>query len=493
MSNIHKTVPMNNETINPSESNGLNMTSLIDITSSVMQDSQNMFKKAPEYVDLGLSVLWATCNVGANNPWEYGELIAWGETEPKESYGLDNYKFYECFEECNDDDDELTEVSDDDYFENDNITLLKYCTCNPYADDGFIDNITKLQSSDDVATVSYGSGWRIPTIEEFKELINNCETEWVENYQGQGVKGFKFTGKNGNHIFLPAAGYDLDTLNGTEGYYWSSSLNPDKPLNAFHFYFDEISDDPEDFFEDSYHRFSGLSVRAVRVKSFESNGLNMTSLTDMTNTMIQQPQIQLKTVPEYIDLGLSVLWATRNIGAKNPWEYGDFFAWGETEPKDNYSWDNYELCKDGDDEKLTKYCYSFFSGYNEYTDTLTKLQSSDDAASVILGDGWRMPTIDEFKELVNNCKTGSVTNYRGTGVNGYKIIGKNGNHIFLPAAGRNIGTLEDVGSDGYYWSSSLYTDVLPCYAHRILLFAGIIKTGHDERYYGLSVRAVRNK
>ena len=114
MSNIHKTVPMNNETINPSESNGLNMTSLIDITNSVMQDSQNMFKKAPEYVDLGLSVLWATCNVGANNPWEYGELIAWGETEPKESYGLDNYKFYECFEECNDDDDELTEVSDDD-------------------------------------------------------------------------------------------------------------------------------------------------------------------------------------------------------------------------------------------------------------------------------------------------------------------------------------------------------------------------------------------
>ncbi|MBR3757979.1 MAG: hypothetical protein IKK62_06070 [Bacteroidaceae bacterium] len=152
------------------------------------------------YVDLGLSVKWATCNVGASKPEDYGDHYDWGETDTKSKYSDKTYKW------CKGTDD----------------TMTKYCTDSEY---GTVDNRTTLTSSDDVATVKWGSKWRMPTKEEMKELDEDCTWTWTTQ---NGVKGMKVTGPNGNSIFLPAAGYRIDTdlcYRGSDGRYWSATLN----------------------------------------------------------------------------------------------------------------------------------------------------------------------------------------------------------------------------------------------------------------------------
>ena len=159
----------------------------------------------------------------------------------------------------------------------------------------------------------------------------------------------------------------------------------------------------------------------------------------------------------YVDLGLpsGLLWATCNIGADAPEDYGFYFAWGETQPKDNYDWNTYQYCN-GSSSTLTKYCNKSNYGYNGFTDNLTTLLPEDDAATANWGSDWRMPTKEEFQELYNNT---TVTWTTQNGVNGRLFTASNGNSLFLPAAGcRYDGSLNDVGSYGYYWSSSLDTD-----------------------------------
>ena len=152
----------------------------------------------------------------------------------------------------------------------------------------------------------------------------------------------------------------------------------------------------------------------------------------------------------YVDLGLSVKWATCNVGADSPEEYGDYFAWGETEPKDYYDWSTYKWCN-GSEYTLTKYCNDSYYGT---VDNKTVLEASDDAACANWGGSWRTPTMAEQEELYEQCT------WRWTiqnGVNGYKVTSnKNGKSIFLPAAGyRGDSSLYDAGSRGRYWSSSV--------------------------------------
>lgn len=153
---------------------------------------------------------------------------------------------------------------------------------------------------------------------------------------------------------------------------------------------------------------------------------------------------------EYVDLGLSVKWATMNVGASKPEDYGDYFAWGETTTKTTYDWSTYKWCN-GSESTMTKYCTSSDYGI---VDNKTTLELTDDAARANWGGSWRMPTTAEQDELRNNCTWTWTTQ---GGVNGYKVTSKtNGNFIFLPAAGfRGGGSLDDAGSGGYYWSSSL--------------------------------------
>ena len=192
---------------------------------------------------------------------------------------------------------------------------------------------------------------------------------------------------------------------------------------------------------------------------------------------------------EYVDLGLpsGTLWATCNVGATNPEDYGDYFAWGETQPKDYYDWSNYQYCN-GSYNTLTKYCTKASYGYNSYVDNLTILLPEDDAATANWGSGWRMPTKEEWQELYNNT---TVTWTTQNGVNGRLFTASNGNSLFLPAAGfRNFSSLNGAGSDGYYWSSSLYTDG-PDDAWYFNFDSDNYDMGDGGRRYGRSVRAVR--
>ncbi|MCQ2315881.1 MAG: DUF1566 domain-containing protein [Bacteroidales bacterium] len=189
-----------------------------------------------EYVDLGLpsGLLWATCNVGADKPEDYGDYFAWGEMATKSTYNWGTYKW--CNGSYN--------------------TLTKYNTDSDY---GTVDNRTILELADDAARANWGGDWRMPTVDEMQELKDECTSEWTTQ---NGVNGWKFTGPNKNSIFLPAAGfYFYGSLNyaGSRGYYWSSSLCTDYPINAYDLYFNSGDVD----LSGSGYRSCGQSVRPV--------------------------------------------------------------------------------------------------------------------------------------------------------------------------------------------------------------------------------------
>ena len=182
---------------------------------------------------------------------------------------------------------------------------------------------------------------------------------------------------------------------------------------------------------------------------------------------------------DYVDLGLpsGTLWAICNLGANAPEDYGDYFAWGETTPKDVYNWSTYQY---GDGDTFTKYSGS---------DGLTTLLSGDDAATANWGSGWRMPTREEWQELYNNT---TVTWTTQNGVSGRLFTAANGNSLFLPAAGyRYFSSLYNAGSYGYYWSGSLHTGY-PNVAWYFGFGSGNCGMYDSGRYLGQSVRPVRS-
>lgn len=163
---------------------------------------------------------------------------------------------------------------------------------------------------------------------------------------------------------------------------------------------------------------------------------------------------QLKNTDYAVDLGLpsGTLWADRNVGADSSEDYGDYFAWGETEAKDHYDWSTYKWCK-GEGYDLTKYCSDIDYGYNGFTDNMTTLEPADDAANANWGDKWCIPTYDQFSELISKC-TWTWTSQNS--VKGFKVTGPNGNSIFLPAAGGYYHSdFLCAGSIGIYWTNSL--------------------------------------
>lgn len=212
-----------------------------------------------------------------------------------------------------------------------------------------------------------------------------------------------------------------------------------------------------------------------------------------------------------VDLGLEsgTLWATCNLGAAKPWEYGDYYAWGETETKDDYSWETYKYCK-GSEETLTKYCNDAEYGNNGFTDNITTLLPEDDAATAVLGSDYTMPTAADRDELINQCYWVWTKNYNNQNVRGYivykaKSVGDKGivvnysdkqsasysikdAHIFLPAAGiRKGASLRFAGSYGYYWSASLQKG---CWAQD-LTFELVVGYPGSYRNEGFSIRPVK--
>ena len=193
---------------------------------------------------------------------------------------------------------------------------------------------------------------------------------------------------------------------------------------------------------------------------------------------------------EWVDLGLpsGLKWATCNVGATKPEEYGDYFAWGETEPKTTYDWSTYKYGSDYDE--LTKYCNKASYGKDSFTDDKTVLDPEDDAARANWGGQWRMPTDGEWGELLDECTWEWKNGYKGTTA-GYLVTSKiNGNSIFLPAAGyRFDDDLYFAGYYGSYWSSSLYTGD-PYYAWYVYFYSDGVRRRSGYRYFGLSVRPV---
>ena len=490
-------------------------------------------KTTAEYVDLGLSVKWATVNVGATKPEEYGDYFAWGETEPKSTYNWSTYKW------CN----------------GSETTLTKYCTDGSY---GTVDNKTQLELSDDASHVNWGSDWRIPTDAELNELVNECTWTWIAQ---NGVKGYKVIGSNGNSIFLPAAGFrsNSDELTSSEtgnsGVYASRTLVSFGPSYSLYLFFDN-----ENKGWSTMYRYVGYTIRPVygampenslasvtssavtqitettavaggkvtadggsivlecgvvystsqnpttddkKVTSDDGSGdytCNITGLQASTTYYVRAYAVnskgtaygeqvsfttleEVKTTAEYVDLGLSVKWATVNVGATKPEEYGDYFAWGETAPKEVYDWSTYKWCN-GSETTLTKYCTD---GSYGTVDNKAQLELSDDAAHANWGGDWRMPTDAELTELRENCTWTWTTQ---NGVNGYKVTGTNGNSIFLPAAGcRLASSLYSAGSHGLYWSSSLSTGS-PYYACRLSFGPSGVDWNYNYRCCGQSVRPV---
>ena len=192
-------------------------------------------------------------------------------------------------------------------------------------------------------------------------------------------------------------------------------------------------------------------------------------------------RIQAIGTPEAVDLGLSVKWASFNLGATKPEEYGDYYAWGETEPKGDYSWATYKWC-DGSDHTLTK--YNDMSTFGT-VDNKTVLEPEDDAAHVILGGNWRMPTEEEWYELREKCSwSWSWIKH------GMIVTAPNGNSIFLPSPGHKTNQSSyQVGSNGFYWTSTLSTPSGP-YAESGQIDDDYFGSFYCNRFRGQSIRPV---
>ncbi|MBQ8761339.1 MAG: hypothetical protein IJZ06_07965 [Bacteroidales bacterium] len=187
------------------------------------------FNNVHEYVDLGLpsGLKWATCNVGATTPEEYGNYYAWGETTTKDTYTEENSLTY-------------------------GVSISKLQT------QGIIDGNGNLTPSYDAATANWGGGWRMPTEEEMNELLDHCKWEWTEV---NGVKGARVIGANEKSIFLPAAGRRYGSslyYTGRGGTYWNSTPNGND-YSAYYLYFDD-GDEPEIWND---YRNGGQTVRPI--------------------------------------------------------------------------------------------------------------------------------------------------------------------------------------------------------------------------------------
>lgn len=390
---------------------------------------------AHEYVDLGLpsGTLWATCNVGASSPDEDGTYFAWGEITGYDSDTADGHSFYwPSYKYCN----------------GNAYTLTKYCTNSEY---GNVDYKSELEVADDAAYITLGDEWRMPNLMEFTELKWYCDWVWTTV---NGKKGYRITSKNnGNSIFLPATGYrDQSNLYyyDTYGDYWTKTLYEDSPRSAYYLEFGQ------DFIScDTYwYRCYGRTIRPVRGEHTVTH--------------------------EYVDLGLpsGCLWSTCNIGASNSTQIGSYFAWGELDDKEKYSWDtysgyqvNYDVCPDyGSD----------ISG------------TSHDAAHMLWGGSWRMPSISEAEELRIYCTWTQTTM---NGIEGFEVRStQNNNSIFLPLTGYRgkDGGIFERQERGHYWTSTLdQSDPKQAFYLGFKSNSSNVYTDNNDRFVGRIIRPIQ--
>lgn len=226
-----------------------------DDTPTIVDNGGNGTLNGHDYIDLGLpsGTLWATCNVGSSSPTGAGDYLAWAETidksEDDHNYDWLHYKFSAA----------TTSTE---------ICLTKYCNKAQYGNNGFTDELTTLQPSDDAATVRWGEGWMTPSAAQWKELMEVCTgtRTYIELYEENKVEGYQFTSPNGESIFLPMAGRHQGDgwFLFTRGEYWTNELHDDYPTNAKIFGWTAIGySNEDDFMQSGCLRHMGISVRPV--------------------------------------------------------------------------------------------------------------------------------------------------------------------------------------------------------------------------------------
>ncbi|MBP5365173.1 MAG: hypothetical protein J6Y82_04540 [Bacteroidales bacterium] len=287
-------------------------------------------------------------------------------------------------------------------------------------------------------------------------------------------------------VFLPAGGYRkvrvLSDVNDYGGYKSSTERA-----------YDAVSD--------IYFRGSGVYVFYNGGPRAVGQSVRLVRLIDLVPT---------------VDLGISdgTQWATCNLVSDNPWNYGDYYSWGEIETKESYSAANYKYAN-GSLDKLKKYCYDSSLGEDGYTDELTELQSEDDPATSILGVNYCTPTQEDWNNLYKECYWVETNSYAGKGVGGfivYKSYDKtkdyrnikgsnhvyspeNDTHIFIPLAGYYTSILKDAGSRIDYWSSTVSSGT-PKNAIFMFSFSSVSALNPNctgARSTGRSIRPVRHK
>ena len=238
------------------------------------------------------------------------------------------------------------------------------------------------------------------------------------------------------------------------------------------------------------------SIRAEQERIRRNDSIAAVQAAEQERKRLERKQNQLEFAGtgshygyDYVDLGLSVKWATCNVGASRPEDYGFYFSWAETAPKSVYSWSNYKWCN-GNINAITKYCTISSYGTACYgnIDNNMDVDLSDDAANVNMNGNWRMPTRSELEELHINCAWNWTTL---NGLKGYKVTSKiNGKSIFIPAAGCRVeGSHKDKGSRGTYWSNSL-TDEYPFQAYKLSFDSRYVMVVVSSRAAGCSIRPV---
>ena len=453
------------------------------------------------YVDLGLGsgLKWATYNVGATKPTEYGDYFAWGETEPKTSYTWSTYKWCEGTES----------------------------SLNKYTKSG-----ETLSPEDDAATANWGDSWRMPTVAEQKELMDACDWKWTEDFQNTGIAGIVGTSKtNKNKIFLPASSYYDDTvhvISKPSDANWSSNVGSQTTVVANVLYYPKeeikiafsarnlgrnvraVSDVKIELYTVNFYNADSSLISSQTIQKDEEviapkpeklTGYNFVGWSDSSFTCVKKDlnvyaQYKIEESHQgltisgekggyyYVDLGLGsgLKWATYNVGATKPTEYGDYFAWGETEPKTSYTWSTY------------KWCEGTESSLNKYTKSGETLSPEDDAATANWGDSWRMPTVAEQKELMDACDWKWTEDFQNTGIAGIVGTSKtNKNMIFLPASSYYDDTVHVTSKQSdAIWSSNTSTQKISI-ANVFYYTKGDVMMEGTYRKLGRNVRAVTTK
>lgn len=336
------------------------------------------------YVDLGLPSgnLWAECNLGASSPEAYGDYYAWGEVKPKQEYTYPNHKWYKegapslGFTKYNNEDGKMT-----------------------------------LEDEDDAVIQNLGNGWRTPTLADFRELTNQKLTT-IKKTTLNGVAGYQITSKkNGKSIFIPFAGFKRDKPQTRE-------ISADEEVAVCMTNLRRIDDMVYNawtfaFQNDRIGRYGKLRPDGISIRPVKGPGMPVPN--------------------NCVDLGLAsgILWAKYNLGTTDPTKPGDYYAWGEIETKKKYA-ENYKFygkssLKDG----VIKY---------NRRDGKMVLELEDDAANVILGVGYRIPTKEDWQELLDECKWETETftapiewdPSQKKFIKQWKVTGPNGNSITLP-------------------------------------------------------------